>query len=103
MRAKIEAYKRSISIYGIVTLLILLKEYEQAENYRECEHIYQAIAEQNESFVIEFNSPFILPTHINQINPSEYLRECAEKLGVKEYRGMKDMDYYIKELKNYVR
>lgn len=99
MKTKLEAYKNSIPIFGIVTLLYVLKEYEDSERYRECNVIVIAITEYNNT---KLKPEHHLPTHISQIDPAEYLKHAAEVFNIKNFTPLDKMDGYVIKLKEYI-
>ena len=69
---KRQRYQGAIFSYGIVTLLYLLREYEEEENYEECQIVLDSIRDFNRyrQMVFEFD----LPTNIKDIDAKQYIQ-----------------------------
>lgn len=81
-------YAQALKSYGFLTLLLLLKEYEEAENFEECQDIYVVLVEANRIF--KFN----MPTRYSE-EALEHFRTEMNRLG---YAG----DTMVHNLPNYV-
>lgn len=95
---KKQRYKAAIFSYGIVTLLYLLKEHEQTENYEECQCIIESIQEFNKHWDFKGHGGE-LPQSLNDINISEFLKEAWANFDMKPDNYLNNLDYYIEKIK----
>lgn len=90
-----DKYIKCINRYGVYTLLILLQEYEQQENYEECDHIYNAINEVNND--LKSDLPTLLPD-----NWKDEVRKTISQFGLKSNGStiFNNIPSYIEEIKS---
>lgn len=92
-------YIKGLSTYGIYPLLLILKEQEDVENYEECSLILEAIEDRVHSFNMANRSldDFNLPRHLREL--PDFHDEFAF---TEEEQYKKNVQHYVKELKNLV-
>lgn len=85
-----QRYGKALYMYGIIPLLMLLEEYEQKEDYRECMLISEAIQDRVDyvNNMTHIGDDFDLPRHISQVNVME-----------KEENYRKNLNNYIESIK----
>lgn len=94
---KKQRYKGAIFSYGIITLLYVLSEYEQAENYEECQIIIESISEFNKYW--DFKGKDKLPSTMTGLNIKEFLKDAYALFHMKPDNYMDNIDYYAELLK----
>lgn len=89
-------YRKYMFMFGVLTLLLLLKYLEEKENYEECEKIIGAIKEQEERLETSF------PREISNKTINE-IKEIYKTFGLTGENLMENSlyyrDYIINELK----
>ena len=89
-------YVQAIFRFGIVPLTLLLDEYEQESNFEECQIILNAI-----NFVNQYTDGEKLPTKYDSKALSK-LKEQFSLFGFKGNTAIKNIPYYIEEIKQMV-
>ncbi len=97
---KIQKYIRGLRQFGPYPTLVLLKEYEDDENYMECSYIFQAVNRQFERLKIQIPSikdkPF--PTHIDQFTDKMY-KNMFDAFGLTGETAKKNTQAYVEAIK----
>lgn len=92
---KKERYLKSLPIYGFITLVYLIDEYAQEENYEECQLIFETLTEYNEKFKAD------LPTMFNE-DARSYLKEAMQEYGLTGEITLNNVPYYAQKVKELV-
>lgn len=93
-------YVQALFRYGIIPLTLLLEEYEQHENFEECEIIVSAI-----KYVNKYTEPHVddkLPTRYSS-GLVQQIKSEFNKYGMKGNIAMQNTPYYIEEIKKMVK
>lgn len=81
-------YETALRKYGILSLLYVLKEFEDTERFEECQQIYNAIVETNKRDEINF------PTRYGT-TAIEYIKSAFKE------HGLQGVDYYLEDIRYY--
>jgi hypothetical protein len=73
-------YSKFITLYGITSLLYVLKVFEQVEYYEECDKIYKGIKEHNKNY--DFNLPTNMDIKDATRSDKKYARDIIEDAGI---------------------
>jgi len=93
VKTKKDVYKSGIFKWGFITLLYLLEEYKQAQNFEECGIILSALREHYKEHNLEY-----LPTEYNDFAKDESQAAFWEK-GFSGEIAKKNIPYYAMDLK----
>lgn len=99
MQAKKSKYNDLIFKYGIVALLYIIKDFEEAENYEECAVIIKAINNINETYLYYHNIEY-MPTTIRGLNVIEFVNSAYCDLTTVEANCK--AQYYLDHLNEYI-
>lgn len=93
-------YVQALFAYGIIPLTLLLEEYEQQEDYEECEIICSAI-----NYVNKYTEP-----HMDDKLPTRYSKDLVHQLksefnkyGFKGNIALHNTPHYIEQIKKMVK
>ena len=92
-------YRRALLCYGITPLLMLLQEYENTQNFEECQWILIAIADFNSQV---FPAEEELQTRYDENTIPTLIKEF-EKYGFSGDIALSNMDYYVEKVKEMVK
>lgn len=97
METSVKLYRKYMFMYGIISVLFVLKHFEETEDYEECKKIIDSIREQEERLECKF------PTVINKEAVQEVLT-YFKKSEISEERLLDMCEYYstiiLREIKN---
>lgn len=90
---KTQKYRKALFAYGFLTLLYLLNEFEQEENFEECEAILTVLTWCNSKFNTE------IPTKGGKEAIAYFRKEMKER-GLKGDTIISNIPFYAKEVKS---
>jgi hypothetical protein len=93
---KEQRYIGAIFSYGVVPVLLVMKDFEEKENFEECQIILNAINFMNKNLPLEDNE-ILLPTKYNS-KVLEDMKSKFQRFGFKGDVFQANIPYYIREI-----
>ncbi len=89
---KKEIYTKCLYLYGFMTLLCLIEDYIEQENYEECQIILDVIKDHNKYLGHD------LPTELNE-QSFEYFQKAREEFKISD-KSLLNITLYAEEIKD---
>lgn len=100
LRVKTERYIKALTTYGITPILVLLDEYERADDFEECSIIRDAIQERIDRVnkISHVGEDFDVPRRLEELDSTNEMYEFTAEENYQ--RNLKNYVLKIKEIVN---
>jgi hypothetical protein len=88
-------YSKALYLYGFLTLTYLIEEYNQQQNFEECQLILEVLQEHNVKHELD------LPTVYDK-DSILYFKKCMQDLGYTGNTSLGNIQYYVAEVKKLI-